>query len=103
MKIPTEKEIQKEIKVLTEMKPKVRRWTYFGDDNWAAIEAQIDVLTRNLSEDDVCDEYDEENEEEGKTEYSKESALHACQWLTGEEKDPPSKGWKVLIEKKGKP
>ena len=49
MKKPTKAQIEKEIKELTEIKPKVRHFSMFGDDNHKCIEVQIEVLKNNLS------------------------------------------------------
>lgn len=64
MKKPTNKEIAAEAKKLDEMKPKVRRFSMFGDDNWAAIEAQIRVLEEDLDEDEIYEAYGNEDEED---------------------------------------
>lgn len=40
----SDEDIQAEIDGLREIKPLVRQYSMFGDDNWAAIEAQIAVL-----------------------------------------------------------
>jgi len=39
---PIKAQIEKEIKELTETKPKVRHFSIFGDDNWKAVEIQIE-------------------------------------------------------------
>ena len=85
------------------MKPKVRRATAFGDDNHAAIEAQIEVLENDMSVDDIENRADEETEAEEElwTENQKESALYARQWMDGDEKESPSHSWAGLVEKKG--
>jgi hypothetical protein len=55
----TDKEIKAEIEKLKAIKPKVRRYTVFGDNHWAAIDAQIEVLANRIDQDgadDICDE-----------------------------------------------
>ena len=89
---PTPEEVQAEIKKLKEMKPKVRHHTGFGDDNWAAIEADIDVLTNDLDQDTIYDLY-------GESDYELESCLYARDWLDGSG-EPPSgpDGWGSLVK-----
>lgn len=103
MKTPTKAQIKAEAKKLAAMKPKVRRMTAFGDDNHAAIEAQIEVLENDLSEDDIYNRANEETAaaEELWTERQRENATHARQWMDGEEKESPSQSWAGLA-KKGK-
>jgi hypothetical protein len=57
----TKEQIQNAVEKLKEVKPLVRRYTYFGDDNWAQIDAQIAVLERGYTEDDIYDRYDDPN------------------------------------------
>lgn len=52
----------------------------FGDDNCAAVAAQIDVLENNLDNDDIYNKYDHVNS----SEYILEAALDARQWLDDE-------------------
>ena len=55
MKKPNKKQIEQEIKELTEIKPKVRHFSMFEDDNHKCIEVQIEVLTDNLSYEQIED------------------------------------------------
>lgn len=96
--IPTDKEIKKEIAQLKELKPDVRRFNVFNDDNHAKIDAQIRVLEEDLSEDDI---YDEWPAEDGQDEVLRNSSLDARKWLDGESEDgAPSEGWAILAKKK---
>lgn len=90
----TDKEITDEIKKLSEMKPNVRRYSMFGDDNWTKIDAQITVLTERLDDSDIDEKQDsgEWNDDEAS------NAREAAEWLEGG-KDLPSKGWKPLLNK----
>jgi len=54
----TRYEIRDEINALREIKPTVRRFTAFGDDNWAAIDVQIDALDGEWNISDADDDGD---------------------------------------------
>ncbi len=104
MKKPTQKQIDSEIKKLKDMKPNVTRASRFGDNHHDAIDAQVEVLSGGMTESQVYDKEPDDETEPGDVEelgYWKENvisaALEACRWRDGEEKDPPSKGWKDLI------
>jgi len=83
-------EITAEIKKLSTMKPTVRRFSGFGDDHHAAIEAQIEVLQSELSEDDIFANWDEQNVRDG--------AVEALFWMKGEEDTAPSTNWEDLVQ-----
>lgn len=87
MKKPTPKAIAAEVATLKAMKPKVKRYTFFGDDNHAAIDAQIQVLEQNLSDDEIGRRFSGEVQSE---------AFNARNWLEGDAGNPPSKDWKEL-------
>lgn len=78
MRPPTMKQIKKEIKKLKEMKPNVRRTSIFGDNHHDAIDAQIEVLERNLSWSEVGESF------ESSPDNVREAALDAAYWLEGE-------------------
>jgi hypothetical protein len=90
------KEIELEITTLKEMKPKVRRSSAFGDDHHAAIDAQIDVLQNNHSEDWIWGQADEPADS-GYVDNVRDSALDAARWRSGDEDTKPSEGWKELV------
>lgn len=94
----TKEQITKEIEALKTVRPNVRPITFFGDDNLAALDAQIQVLEEDLDEDDVWDEWPEDEQDW----YVRESARHAVDWVNDEE-DPDSKGlaggWPLNKEK----
>lgn len=79
----TEKQIKKEIKALKTVRPNVRPYSAFGDNNLAALDAQVKVLEENLNNDRIYDVYDHCDS----SEYVLESALAARQWIDDEE-DP---------------
>lgn len=90
MKKPrTNAEVEAEIATLEELKPKVRRLSAFGDDNHAAIGAQVKVLRNRMDEDDAYERYDDED-------YLADAATEAARWLAGDEDEAPSVGWKAL-------
>jgi hypothetical protein len=97
-----EQEIADEISKLVALKPKIKSPSVFGDDNRAAVDAQIKVLEGKLtvdeidtSRDDAVGTGDEENSFHADNCYS--SAIEAAEWLIGMA-EPPSKGWEPLIQ-----
>lgn len=106
MKQPTAAQIKAEIAALKKLKPKVRRRTAFGDDNWKAIDAEIAVLAENLSDNRIYDRFTPRDEETGDEDpdgnrHELDAALETRRWLDGESSDgKPSKGWVGLVEKK---
>lgn len=105
MKKPTPKQIEAEIAKLTELKPKLPVLNYFGERIRDKVEAQIEVLKGNISEDTIYNNSRDEslsNEENEGRQWSYEEgrcALEARKWLDGEEEDSPSKGWEPLAKK----
>lgn len=86
-------EIDTEIKALEEMKPRVRRTTYFGDDNHAAIEAQLEVLRGNVDEDEIQDKFDDGEW----TEHERDNAQQAVDWMEEyTDEGSPSENWQEL-------
>lgn len=111
-KEPTEKQIEAEIKKLTQIKSNVRKTSVFGDNHHDAIDAQIEVLRDRLTEDDVYDRFPsvedleekaihgEEVDEEGYPDNVRSEAVEAARWLAGEsEYKKLSDNWKELITK----
>jgi hypothetical protein len=98
----TAQEINDEIKALEAMKESVRRYTVFGDDNWSAIETQIDALRDEWTDNDAYDALDEGDINE----HEHGAALDAITWRDGyyeeyenggELIDRPSLSWKSLV------
>lgn len=101
----SQKEIDAELKRLTELKDQVPQYTMFGDDNRAAIEAQIEVLSEELDLDDIYQRSveDEDDDDDSKWNlHTRDSALTAFQWLSEEEDELPSKGWSEIVESRMK-
>jgi hypothetical protein len=96
---PTEDEVKTEIARLKEMKPKVRRKTAFGDDNWEKIDAQIRVLEESMDEDEIYAAWSDDNDPEHNQDLI-HNALDARQWMEGDVDEPelPSKGWENLVQ-----
>ena len=96
--MPSEKQIDAEIKKLKTLKPLIPEFTFFRDNNYEKIKAQIEVLKEGLTEEDVYDRF-EDSENPDKTADLVGDAIEAALWLIGEaEKDAPSKGWKELTK-----
>jgi hypothetical protein len=99
---PTAEEIKVEIEKLREMKPKLPRTTKFGDDNHAAIDAEIEVLENDLDEDEIYSKgpEDEDHDDSEWSQHQMEAALYTRQWMEGEAEDgSPSEGWAPLVQK----
>lgn len=92
----TKEQIESEIKALREMKPSVRHRTMFGDDNHAAIDAQIKVLEEGMSEDAIYDEWPEDEEDA----HERDHARDAATWRDSDDPEDgaPSVGWKELVQ-----
>ena len=90
------KEIDEEVKKLKEMKPKVRHNNFFGDDNHAAIDAQIEVLENDLDQDDIDGKFDDGDWDD----HERSNAEEALNWKEEESEDgSPSSQWEELIVK----
>lgn len=96
MKRPTQKQIDKEIKSLTEMKPNVRHFRGFGDDHHTAIDAQIDVLTNHMTDSEIFDRYGAEDTDGPQN--VQDAALDARSWLDGNRQGTLSEEWQELVQ-----
>ena len=99
---PTQKAVKAEIAALTAQRPHVPN-SAFGDDNQAAIKAQIDVLKEALSEQQIYERYDvpeqgEDDLSEG-AQHTLDAALDALWWIVGSEPQAPSTGWKPIVDR----
>ena len=90
----TPEAIAAEIAALQAMKPNVRRYTLFHDDNHAAIDAQIQLLQESDPEEAIND-YSIENDE-----HIYFAVSEALEWLRGERDEPPSVDWADLTTDK---
>jgi hypothetical protein len=93
MRKPTQTEIQAEINKLEDMKPRVLRRSFFGDDHHAAIEFQIEILQGDVDRDEVEDKLDNGEIQQNVFDAGRE----ALDWMEGEIDDTPSDSWKTLI------
>lgn len=87
----SKQEIAEELRILRVLINRVPRTTAFGDDNQAAIRAQIQLIEHRMDFDAVNDAFDDEPD------YTLSNAYDALQWLEGDDDDPPSEAWKKLI------
>jgi len=87
MKTRTQKEINSMISKLKKYKLTVPHHSFFGDNNWAAIDIQLDVLEGIYTdEDEVYDLSELDEEDENKIEYNVLSAaLDAFYWMNGDD------------------
>lgn len=101
--------IAAELAALKQMRPLVPQFTMFGEDNHAAIDAQIWVLENPLrTEAAIYERYqpmiedDDEglvHDESGDGRHALDNALETHRWIKGEEKESPSQGWRPLCKK----
>ena len=102
MTTKTQREIQDEIAALKEVKPFVPRFTFFNDDNWAAIDVQIDALSDEWELYYVDYLYDNGD----LTDHDRDNAYSAIDWMNGDFDgyenddgdliDSPSASWREL-------
>jgi hypothetical protein len=89
LKSKTQKEIDAEIAALRELKPKIRRFSAFGNDHWKSIELQIAVLEQDMDNDDISGIIDPDENS---------IAYDTIQWREGRDVDyAPAETWKDLI------
>ena len=89
---PTDAEIASEIATLKKMKPTVLRSSVFGDNHHAAIDAQVQVLSDRMDENESEDAFGDDSDN------IRSAARDAAMWLAGEaENGAPSEGWKSLV------
>lgn len=90
----TADEIQKEIAALKELRPKVRHYTVFDDNNRAAIGVQIDALECDWDDDDI----DQYLDDEEINEFEAGNAREAVAWRDGSGESSPSAEWAELVQ-----
>lgn len=98
----SDKAIKAEIDKLKVLKPDVPQHTAFGEDNHAAIDAEILVLEKALEGEIGNDEQEiwDLDEEQGWSDRERENAIEAFEWLTGDKPmlaDDPD-GWAGLVK-----
>lgn len=92
----TPREILFEVGALRRLRALVPPMNGFGESNVRSIDAQIEVLEKNLSERRVDDLF-------GAREHLLSNALEAVYWRNGDNDDAPSAGWQDLVDIKAKP
>ena len=92
----TQAQIQAEIKKLKDLRPRIPALTGFGDDNNAAIDAEIEVLEKDTSEGRIWDKHTDD-------EHTLNAALYVRRWMDGDEDEAPSVGWRPLCASRRKP
>lgn len=81
----TKEEVKAEIAALKAAKSKVRKTNHFGDNLHDAIDAQVVVLENGLTEDEVRDRFEDEDDPDNRNEL--DAALDAFFWMEGEERE----------------
>lgn len=59
----TQEQIDEQIRLLKEARPKVVPYSMFGNDNLAMLDAQVRVLEKDMDEDDIWDRWDRDEED----------------------------------------
>ncbi len=86
--MPTQEQVTSEVRILKNLKPVIQRHGIFDDDNWMAIDAEIAVLERNLSREDIVKVWEDRE--------TQDAALYAREWIDGHGDAPPSFSWAPL-------
>lgn len=92
MNKPTNDQITEEIQRLVALKGKVPEHNFFGDDNHAGIDAQIEVLSKKMSRDRIYDRWGQEDGDDY-DQHKLDLALDAYSWIEGTSTESPSQGW----------
>ena len=96
---PTSEQIAAEIALLQAVHPKVPTHSFFGDDNRAAIVAQIRVLQERMSLDEVHDTFGELTADGDFSQNTLDCALTAHDWLhvlLAADEAAPAAGWEGI-------
>jgi len=101
-KSPTPAEVAAQIEALRVIKPKVLRRSGFGDDHHAAIDAQIEVLERRLTFEQIADRSIYEDDPDGDGDWTQnvsDAARDARNWLDGQLTDQTDlvESWQELV------
>lgn len=84
--------IDKEVGLLLAVKEVVPLLSMFGDNNHAAIDAQVEVLRERKTEDEVASEF---------SGFPQDAAMYAWGWMFGMldgDNTPPSEDWRSTYE-----
>lgn len=97
---PTTEERAAQIEALKKIKPTVLRTSAFGDNHHDAIDAQLDVLEKLLTEREIYgNQESEEGADDGWSLSVTDAAINARNWLDGQYEDYPDlvASWKELV------
>lgn len=98
---PTIDQIAQEIERLKAVLPKVPEFSFFGDNNRQAIEAQIKVLEDGMSSNDVYGCFGEDAVLFDFSQNTLDCAITALDWMTGDlasDEGPLSAGWEAIAK-----
>ena len=96
---PTPEVIEVEIERLKAVQPLVPAHSFFGDDNRAAITAQIRVLQERMSLEEVHDAFGELSDAGDFSQNTLDCALTAHDWMHGllaADEATPAAGWEGI-------
>ncbi len=97
-KEPSRAQWSKERETLEKLKAKVPPTSGFGDDHHAGIDAQINVIDGEMTEDQIYGEYGDNDHPDGSNEKPRsvlDAALDCRRWMDGEG-GAPSDSWKEI-------
>lgn len=112
----TDSEIQDEVALLRDLRPRIRSHSMFGDDNRILLQAEIDALAGGWEESDLDSEFDSSGLEEEQQatdgsddpiDHSREieelvnqrnAAQEAINWRDGQKAEAPSDSYASLVE-----
>ena len=99
--MPTAKEIKAEVAALKKVRGQLPKRSPHGHDNHACVNAQLEVLTTNITEDQIFERGDIEVTPKAKFWDAdvRDSAEAALKWKTGESFEAPSVDWEIMIKK----
>ena len=63
MKMKTQEQIDEQIRLLKEARPKIVPCSMFGTDNLELLDAQVRVLEKDMDSDDIWDRWDRDDED----------------------------------------
>lgn len=94
MRKPTRAQIEKEIRALDNCRKFIPRFTAFGEDNFAVLDAGMSALADRLSVDLAYDMA----AASGPTRID-EARIEAALWMAGESEESPADGWQMFRAK----
>lgn len=91
---PTQEQITAEIAKLKDLAPRIRQHDAFGGNNRAKIDAEIRVLEKNMTHDQIDEHWDGMSHHERDVNWD---AHEARDWMDGEsEEESLAAGWEGL-------